>query len=134
MAVSENVTPTGSDGLTTAWHRTDRLRAWVVTALVVASAVVVYLDKVLLGLVATPMSRELHLAAADFGALASASYALFGVTCLIVGFTAQRVSPRRASARTGRSRRAPPPSRVSRPVRPRCPGEGRCSTGPSSAV
>ncbi|MFD4872473.1 MFS transporter [Streptomyces sp. NPDC058420] len=74
--------------------RATRGRALMVTTLVVASAVVVFLDKVLLGLAATPMSRELHLDSADFGTLASASYVLFGVSCLAVGFTAQRISPR----------------------------------------
>lgn len=94
MSVSDNVTTTTGGHLATSRPWAGRGRAVVVTGLVVTSAVVVFLDKVLLGLVATPMSRELHLAASGFGTLASASYVLYGATCLIVGFTAQRISPR----------------------------------------
>ncbi|MER5325817.1 MFS transporter [Streptosporangium roseum] len=71
-----------------------RGRAWVVTAVLVASAAVVFLDKALLGLVAKPMSEDLGLSAAGFGSLGSASYLLFGATCVIVSFAAQRISPR----------------------------------------
>ncbi|MFG3016489.1 MFS transporter [Streptomyces cinerochromogenes] len=94
MPVSDDAAPATEGRAKAAPPWTGRGRAVTVTVLVVASAVVVFLDKVLLGLVATPMSDELHLDAADFGTLASASYVLFGVTCLAAGFTAQRVSPR----------------------------------------
>jgi MFS family permease len=94
MSLSDNLTSTADRSPAVPAPTVRRRRVVVVTALVVASAVVVFLDKVLLGLVATPMSRELGLAATGFGTLASASYLLFGVTCLVVGFAAQRISPR----------------------------------------
>ncbi|MGW0809952.1 MFS transporter [Nonomuraea sp. NPDC002799] len=62
--------------------------------MLVLSAVVVFLDKALLGLVAKPMSAELGMSAAGFGSLGSASYVLFGATCIAVSFAAQRISPR----------------------------------------
>lgn len=61
----------------------------------VGCSVVVFVDKALLGLVAQPLIRDLGLSATRFGAISSASYLLFGVTCLIAGFLADRISPRR---------------------------------------
>jgi MFS family permease len=69
-------------------------RAWGVLAVVVGCTVVVFLDKALLGLVAHPVIRELHLSTVEFGGISGASYLLFGVTCLVVGFLADRISPR----------------------------------------
>lgn len=69
-------------------------RAWGVLAVVVGCTVVVFLDKALLGLVAHPLIRELHLSTVEFGGISGASYLLFGITCLVVGFLADRVSPR----------------------------------------
>ncbi|MEV0085056.1 MFS transporter [Saccharopolyspora sp. NPDC050642] len=71
-----------------------RRRAWTVLSVVVACSVVVFLDKALLGLVAQPLKQELHLSSAEFGSISGASYLLFGITCLVVGFLADRISPR----------------------------------------
>ncbi|MEV5897992.1 MFS transporter [Nonomuraea fuscirosea] len=89
MAVNESLAPTDA-----APSSRYKVHAWGVTAVLVLSAVVVFLDKALLGLVAKPMSAELGMSAAGFGTLGSASYVLFGVTCIAVSFAAQRVSPR----------------------------------------
>jgi MFS family permease len=69
-------------------------RAWGVLAVVVGCTVVVFLDKALLGLVAHPLIKDLHLGTVEFGGISGASYLLFGITCLGVGFLADRVSPR----------------------------------------
>ena len=63
-------------------------RAWAVTVVAAGSAVVVFLDKALLGLVAAPVIADLGLTATGFGAISSASYMLNVVTCLLVGFAA----------------------------------------------
>ncbi|MEV6157405.1 MFS transporter [Nonomuraea sp. NPDC052129] len=69
-------------------------RAWTVLGIVVASHAVVFLDKALLGLTAQPLMRELGLSKAEFGSISGASYLLFGVTCLIAGYVADRFSVR----------------------------------------
>ncbi|WP_336207084.1 MFS transporter [Nonomuraea sp. LPB2021202275-12-8] len=92
MAVNESLAP--HDASIPRSSPPSKARAWGVTAVLVLSAVVVFLDKALLGLVAKPMSAELGLSAAGFGSLGSASYLLFGATCIAVSFAAQRISPR----------------------------------------
>lgn len=82
------------DGIDLAPRQAPRFRAWVIAIVVMLSAVVVFLDKILLGLAAEPMRDDLGLSASGLGSLAGASYLLFGVTCLIVTFSAQRISPR----------------------------------------
>ncbi|WP_179120368.1 MFS transporter [Streptomyces tsukubensis] len=69
-------------------------RAATVLCVVVASHAVIFLDKALLGLTAQPLMRDLDLSKAQFGALAGASYLLFGVACLLGGLAADRFSPR----------------------------------------
>jgi MFS family permease len=71
-------------------------RAWAVTVVAAGSAVVIFLDKALLGLVAGPIIDDLGLSATQFGAISSASYVLNVITCLLVGFAANRISPRLA--------------------------------------
>ncbi|MFI6920516.1 MFS transporter [Nonomuraea spiralis] len=92
MTVNESLAPHGA-ALPPSSPR-HNARAWGVTAVLVLSSVVVFLDKALLGLVAKPMSAELGMSAAGFGTLGSASYVLFGLTCVAVSFAAQRISPR----------------------------------------
>ncbi|MBT2233646.1 MFS transporter [Nonomuraea sp. NEAU-A123] len=92
MAVNDSLAPHGA-ALPPSSPRFEA-RAWGVTAVLVLSSVVVFLDKALLGLVAKPMSAELGMSAAGFGTLGSASYVLFGATCIAVSFAAQRISPR----------------------------------------
>lgn len=93
MSIDDRATaPTAArpPGTPSAW------RAWTVTVVAAGSAVVVFLDKALLGLVAGPVIDDLGLTATGFGAISSASYVLNVVTCLLVGFAATRVSPRLA--------------------------------------
>lgn len=70
------------------------LLAWAVTAAAAGAAVVVFLDKAMLGIIARPVMAELGISATTFGAISSASYVLNVVTCLAVGFGASKVSPR----------------------------------------
>ncbi|WP_214414464.1 MFS transporter [Sphaerisporangium fuscum] len=92
MTVNESLAPYGA-ALPPSSPR-HKARAWGITAVLVLSSVVVFLDKALLGLVAKPMSAELGMSAAGFGTLGSASYVLFGLTCIAVSFAAQRIAPR----------------------------------------
>lgn len=71
-----------------------RLRAWTVTAAVIGAAVVVFLDKAVVGLVAAPVQKEFGLSATAFGTISSASYLLLVVACLVIGILSDRLSPR----------------------------------------
>lgn len=71
-----------------------RLRAWTTTAAVVGATVVTFLDKALVGLVATPVQKEFGLTATEFGTISSASYVLLVAACLVIGLLSNRLSPR----------------------------------------
>lgn len=70
------------------------LRAWSMTAMLTWLAVVNFLDKIVLGLVAVPMMADLHLSPRQFGLVASAFFWLFSVSTIAVGFLANRVATR----------------------------------------
>jgi len=78
----------------TAVRAPSQVRAWTVTAVVVCASVVVFLDKAVVGLVASPVQKEFTLSATAFGAISSASYLLLVVTCLTLGVLSDRFSPR----------------------------------------
>ncbi|SDK72795.1 Sugar phosphate permease [Nocardioides sp. YR527] len=69
-------------------------RAWVVTGLLVAFMLINFGDKALLGLAAKPLMNDLDLTADEYGTIASAFYALFSVSAVVVGFLANRISSR----------------------------------------
>ncbi|MFF4600948.1 MFS transporter [Amycolatopsis sp. NPDC001319] len=74
--------------------RPSKLRAWTATVAVVGATVVTFLDKALVGLIATPVQKEFGLTATEFGTISSASYLLLMAACLVVGLLSDRLSPR----------------------------------------
>ncbi|WP_326836875.1 MFS transporter [Amycolatopsis rhabdoformis] len=74
--------------------RPSKLRAWTATVAVIGATVVTFLDKALVGLIATPVQKEFGLTATEFGTISSASYLLLVAACLVVGLLSDRLSPR----------------------------------------
>lgn len=68
--------------------------AWTMTVLLTGLALINFLDKVVIGVVAVPMTNELHLSPAQFGLLAGAFFWLFSVSTIIVGLLSNRVQTR----------------------------------------
>lgn len=71
-----------------------RVRAWVVTGLLVVLMMINFADKSVLGLAADPIRRDLGLSATAYGLANSAFFLLFSISTLAVGFAADRVRPR----------------------------------------
>jgi len=65
--------------------------AWTITILLVLFIVVNWADKAILGLVATPVMKELGVGEAEFGFIGSSFYFLFSLTGMLVGFLANRL-------------------------------------------
>ncbi|TSD40253.1 MFS transporter [Rhodococcus sp. KBS0724] len=67
-------------------------RAWAVTAMLVALALVNWADKAVLGLVAVPLMEDLNINASQYGLLASSIYFLFSLAAVGAGFLANKRS------------------------------------------
>lgn len=67
-------------------------RAWIVTGMLVVFQVINFADKAVIGLVADPAMRELHLSASEYGFIGSSFFFLFAVSSIVVGFVAGKVS------------------------------------------
>ncbi|TWP33171.1 MFS transporter [Leekyejoonella antrihumi] len=67
-------------------------RAWLVTVMLVTLALVNWGDKAVLGLVAVPLMKDLHISPGQYGLLASAVYFLFSLSAVGAGFLANRRS------------------------------------------
>lgn len=67
-------------------------RAWAVTAMLVALALVNWADKAVLGLVAVPLMEDLNINASQYGLLASSIYFLFSLSAVAAGFLANKRS------------------------------------------
>jgi MFS family permease len=68
--------------------------AWTMTVLLTGLALINFLDKVVIGVVAVPMTRDLGLSHAQFGLVAGAFFWLFSISTILVGFIANRVQTR----------------------------------------
>ncbi|MFD7445946.1 MFS transporter [Streptomyces sp. NPDC059909] len=71
-----------------------RLRAWVVTALLVVFMMINFADKSVLGLAADPIRKDLGLSASAFGLASSAFFLLFSICGAAVGLLADRIRPK----------------------------------------
>ncbi|MFF3417777.1 MFS transporter [Streptomyces sp. NPDC002698] len=71
-----------------------RLRAWVVTALLVVLMMINFADKSVLGLAADPIRKDLGLSASAFGLASSAFFLLFSICGAAVGLLADRIRPK----------------------------------------
>lgn len=81
----------GAPAAAPAVHRSTR-RAWAVTAMLVALALVNWADKAVLGLVAVPLMEDLDINASQYGLLASSIYFLFSLSAVAAGFLANKRS------------------------------------------
>lgn len=68
--------------------------AWMVTFLLMGLALINFLDKIVLGLVAVPLAAELHLSPEKFGLIAGSFFWLFSTSTVLVGFLSNRVPTR----------------------------------------
>ncbi|WP_028221136.1 MFS transporter [Paraburkholderia oxyphila] len=68
--------------------------AWTMTALLTGLAMINFLDKIVLGMIAVPLTAELHLSPAEFGVVAGSFFWLFSVSTVVVGFLANRFPTR----------------------------------------
>ncbi|SAL46099.1 major facilitator transporter [Caballeronia peredens] len=59
-----------------------------------ALALINFLDKIVLGMVAVPLMRELNLSPSQFGLVAGSFYWLFALSTILVGFLSNRVQTR----------------------------------------
>ena len=68
--------------------------AWTMTVLLTGLALINFLDKVVIGMVAVPMTAELHLSPAEFGLIAGGFFWLFSVSTIAVGLLSNRFQTR----------------------------------------
>ncbi|SAK76767.1 major facilitator transporter [Caballeronia glebae] len=68
--------------------------AWTMTLMLTALALINFLDKIVLGMVAVPLMRDLNLSPAQFGVVAGSFFWLFAVSTVLVGFLANRIQTR----------------------------------------
>ncbi|CAB3778393.1 Hexuronate transporter [Paraburkholderia caffeinitolerans] len=69
-------------------------RAWSIAFLLTGLALVNFLDKIVLGMVAVPLMAELKMSAADFGVLAGSFFWLFSLSGVALSFLADRYPAR----------------------------------------
>ena len=65
--------------------------AWGMTALLFFFMLINFADKVVVGLAAVPLMRDLGLTPQQFGDIGSAFFFLFAVSAIVVGFITNRV-------------------------------------------
>ncbi|MCP1625101.1 MFS transporter [Pseudomonas nitroreducens] len=75
-------------------HAYQPRQAWTVAFLLAAMMLVNFLDKVVTGLVAVPMMKELNLTPAEFGLVGGSLHWLFSLSAVVGGFLANRRSTR----------------------------------------
>lgn len=68
--------------------------AWTITALLTGLAMINFLDKIVLGMVAVPLMADMHLSPAEFGFVAGSFFWLFSTSTVIVGFLSNRIATR----------------------------------------
>jgi MFS family permease len=68
--------------------------AWAMTLLLTGLALINFLDKVVIGVVAVPMTQDLGLSHAQFGLVAGAFFWLFSISTILVGFISNRIQTR----------------------------------------
>jgi MFS transporter, ACS family, D-galactonate transporter len=68
--------------------------AWTITFLLFLLMLVNFADKIVVGLAAVPIMKELELAPTQFGLLGSSFFFLFSISAIVVGFIVNRVPTR----------------------------------------
>ncbi|WP_420995278.1 MFS transporter [Cupriavidus sp. 30B13] len=69
-------------------------RAWATAVWLTVFSSINFLDKVVLGMVAVPVMREMHLSPTQFGMIAGSFFWLFSLSAAVVGFVGNRVQAR----------------------------------------
>jgi MFS family permease len=64
---------------------------WLIVAMMFTFMLLNFASKVVLGLAAVPIMREMHLSHEQFGALSASFFYLFSLSCLAIGFTVNRI-------------------------------------------
>jgi MFS family permease len=68
--------------------------AWTITFLLFLFSLVNFADKIVVGLAAVPIMKELNLEPAQFGLLGSSFFFLYSIAAIVVGFIVNRVATR----------------------------------------
>jgi MFS family permease len=68
--------------------------AWTLTLLLTGLATINFLDKVVFGMVAVPLTAEMHLSPTQFGFVAGSFFWLFSTSTIVIGFLSNRVPTR----------------------------------------
>jgi MFS family permease len=68
--------------------------AWTITFLLFLFMLVNFADKIVVGLAAVPIMKELQLEPAQFGLLGSSFFFLYSITAVVIGFVVNRVATR----------------------------------------
>ncbi|HEV3432041.1 MAG TPA: MFS transporter [Paraburkholderia sp.] len=68
--------------------------AWTITVLLTGLAMINFLDKIVLGMVAVPLMADMHLSPVRFGVVAGSFFWLFSTSTIIVGFLSNRIATR----------------------------------------
>ncbi len=68
--------------------------AWTITFLLFLFMLVNFADKIVVGLAAVPITKELKLEPAEFGLLGSSFFFLYSIAAIVVGFIVNRVATR----------------------------------------
>ncbi|AOY91592.1 MFS transporter [Cupriavidus sp. USMAA2-4] len=69
-------------------------KAWAIATWLTAFSAINFLDKVVLGMVAVPLMRDLQLTPTQFGVVAGSFFWLFSISAAVVGFVGNRVPAR----------------------------------------
>jgi MFS family permease len=64
---------------------------WLIVAMLFTFMLLNFASKVVLGLAAVPIMREMHLTHEQFGTLSASFFYLFSLSCLVVGFMVNRI-------------------------------------------
>jgi ACS family D-galactonate transporter-like MFS transporter len=70
------------------------LRAWLIVAMLLVFMGINFADKIVLGLSAVPIMRDLHLTHLQFGAIGSSFFVFFSLSAVVLGIVANRVPTR----------------------------------------
>jgi MFS family permease len=68
--------------------------AWAMTFLLTLLALINFLDKIVLGMVAVPLMADMHLSPSEFGLIAGSFFWLFSTSTIAVGFMSNRFQTR----------------------------------------
>ncbi|MFJ4293818.1 MFS transporter [Cupriavidus sp. NPDC089707] len=90
----QGAAPATAHGVSNAASTYQPRRAWAIAGWLTVFSAINFLDKVVLGMVAVPLMRELNLSPTEFGVIAGSFFWLFSLSAAVVGFIGNRVPTR----------------------------------------